>query len=112
MANSQTAANLLSRREASTASDGGGIIRRSIHVMSDLLSPFSSSALASLPKNPQGFREREIRTDRIPAEGEVVNYGATSAGLPPGVRVPKKIATPIKVEGKVWLACERSESIA
>ena len=36
-------------------------------------------------------------------------YGATGVTLPPNVRVPKKIATPIKVEGKVWLASERSE---
>jgi len=28
--------------------------------------------------------------------------------LPEGVRVPKKLATPIKVEGKVWLAAERT----
>ena len=38
----------------------------------------------------------------------VRDYHAINS-LPPQVRVPKKIATPIKVEGKVWFANERSE---
>ena len=37
----------------------------------------------------------------------VRDYHAINS-LPPQVRVPKKIATPIKVEGKVWFANERS----
>lgn len=84
-------------------SEDTGLLRRSWHAMADMLSPFSSTALAALPKNPQGFRERSTRTDRIP---DNQNYGTIN--LPPGVRVPKKLATPIKVEGKVWLAAERS----
>lgn len=71
--------------------------------MGELLSPFSSTALAALPRNPEGLRERSTRADRIP---EDQNYGTMN--LPPGVRVPKKLATPIKVEGKVWLAAERT----
>ncbi|CAG8632833.1 14577_t:CDS:2 [Acaulospora colombiana] len=74
--------------------------------MADLLSPFSSTALAALPRNPTGHRERETRADRIPSDP---NYGTMD--LPPGVRVPQKLATPIKVEGKVWLAAERSEQL-
>lgn len=69
--------------------------------------PFSSTALASLPKNLR-VREREVRADRIPTNPDARDYGATGVTLPPNVRVPRKIATPIKVEGKVWLACERS----
>lgn len=72
--------------------------------MADILSPFSSTALATLPRNPEGFRDRSTRVDNIPSQAD---YGTMN--LPPGVRVPKKLATPIKVEGKVWLAAERSE---
>jgi len=82
--------------------------------MSDVFSPFSASALASLPvlNRPQ----RYTRADAIPeTEGDVDgqrptirDYHAINS-LPPQVRVPKKIATPIKVEGKVWFANERSE---
>jgi hypothetical protein len=100
----QQAAESLSRRDASEAGTSN-VLRRSWHVLADLM-PFSSTALASLPKNPR-VREREVRADRIPANPESRDYGATGT-LPPHVRVPKKIATPIKVEGKVWLASERS----
>ncbi|KAJ7593371.1 hypothetical protein C8J56DRAFT_930919 [Mycena floridula] len=87
------------------------LVRRSWHAMS-ALSPFSSSALASLPK-PQR-PQRYTRTDAIPeteqdAQGQqptVRDYHAIN--LPPQVRVPKKIATPVKVEGKVWFANERT----
>ena len=88
------------------------IIRRSWHAMSDLFAPFSSSALASLPKNPEGLRQRSTRADRIPETEEdedgnrptVRNYHSISVSdLPSRVRVPKKIATPIRVEGKVRL---------
>jgi len=85
------------------SSEDTGLLRRSWHAMAEMLLPFSSTALAALPQNPQGFRERSTRADRIP---ETHNYGTMD--LPPGVRVPKKIAMPIKVEGKVWLAAERS----
>jgi len=96
------------------------LIRRSLHVVSDLFSPFSADALATLPRNPQGFRARSTRTDRIPDADEDgagvdegpshTNYGATSTpfALPPGIRIPKKVATPIKVEAKVWFANERT----
>ncbi|THV07220.1 hypothetical protein K435DRAFT_815485 [Dendrothele bispora CBS 962.96] len=89
------------------------LIRRSWHAMSDVFSPFSASALASLPvlNRPQ----RYTRADAIPetegdADGQrptVRDYHAINS-LPPQVRVPKKIATPIKVEGKVWFANERT----
>jgi hypothetical protein len=94
------------RRLGRSSSEDAGLLRKSWHVMQDLLSPFSSTALAALPRNPTGLRERETRADRIPSDP---NYGTMD--LPPGVRVPAKIATPIKVEGKVWLAAERSEQI-
>jgi hypothetical protein len=85
-------------------SEDAGLLRRSWHAMGDILSPFSTTALAALPKNPQGIRERSTRADNIPHNPD---YGTMN--LPPGVRVPKKLATPIKVEGKVWLAAERSQ---
>ncbi|KAJ7285175.1 hypothetical protein C8J57DRAFT_1290626 [Mycena rebaudengoi] len=85
------------------------LIRRSWHAMSDMLSPFSSSALASLP-NPQR-PVRYTRADGIPemdeSENGVRNYLAINS-VPSLVRVPKKIATPVKVEGKVWFANERT----
>jgi hypothetical protein len=99
-ANDSTAAEHLAR----SSSEDAGLLRRSWHVMADILSPFSSTALAALPKNPQGIRERSTRVDNIPHNPD---YGTIN--LPPGVRVPKKLATPIKVEGKVWLAAERSQ---
>lgn len=102
----QQAAQSLPRRDTS-GSAASNTLRRSWHVLSDLM-PFSSTALASLPKDLR-VREREVRADRIPINADVREYGATGVTLPPGVRVPKKIATPIKVEGKVWLASERSD---
>ncbi|KAJ7859146.1 hypothetical protein B0H14DRAFT_2747223, partial [Mycena olivaceomarginata] len=89
------------------------LIRRSWHAMSDILSPFSSSALASLP-NPQR-PARYTREDGIPETEEdsagqrpiVRDYLSISA-VPPLVRVPKKIPTPVRVEGKVWFANERT----
>ena len=102
----QQAAQALPRRDTS-GSGASNTLRRSWHVLSDLM-PFSSTALASLPKDLR-IREREVRADRIPINADIREYGATGVTLPPGVRVPKKIATPIKVEGKVWLASERSD---
>jgi len=72
--------------------------------------PFSSSALASLPSKPEGFRERATRNDNIPeapADAQHPNYQSIT-GVPVQVRIPKKIATPIKVEAKVWFANERT----
>ena len=91
------------------------LLRRSWHAMSDILSPFSPSALASLPKKTLRRRPRYTRNDNVPeAESDehgqmptVRDYHAINS-VPPQVRVPKKIATPIKVEGKVWFANERS----
>lgn len=95
----------------------GGLIRRSWVAMTDMLNPFSPAALASLPKD-LSTRPRYTRADRIPeAEADdegnmpaVRDYHAINS-LPPRVRVPKKIATPIKVEAKVWFANERSTYI-
>ena len=86
------------------------IIRRSWQA---ILSPFSPSALAKLPKIRRPARY--LRADDIPAthtdgEGErptVRDYHSITS-LPPQVRIPKKIPTSIKVEGKVWFANERS----
>lgn len=97
-------------------SSSGSLIRRSWHVMSDMLSPFSSNALATLPAKPKR-PSRYTRADAIPdvqddADGQrpmVRDYNSINA-LPSQVRVPKKIATPVKVEGKVWFANERSAS--
>jgi len=82
--------------------------------MTDMLTPFSPAALASLPKNLR-TRPRYTRADGIPdAEADdegnmpaIRDYHAINS-LPPQVRVPKKIATPIKVEAKVWFANERT----
>lgn len=95
-----------------------GIVRRSWVAMTDLLSPFSPSALASLPKGLR-IRPRYTRADGIPDAEEddegnmpaVRDYHAINS-LPPQVRIPKKIATPIKVEAKVWFANERSTYIS
>ncbi|KAG6334487.1 hypothetical protein ID866_4598 [Astraeus odoratus] len=75
--------------------------------------PFSSSALASLPSNSQR-PARYTREDDIPeAQGingerpTVRDYHAINS-VPPQVRIPKKVATSLKVEGKVWFANERT----
>jgi uncharacterized membrane protein YidH (DUF202 family) len=83
--------------------------------MTDILSPFSSSALASLPPKPPR-QARYTRADAIPDDAQVDVDGIMPAvrdyhsinSLPPQVRIPKKIATPIKVEAKVWFANERT----
>ncbi|KAH0833236.1 hypothetical protein J3R83DRAFT_12296 [Lanmaoa asiatica] len=62
--------------------------------------PFSSSALASLPEDtirPSRYTRQDDITDQVP------NYSAIQP-----VRVPRKVATAIKVEGKVWFANERT----
>ncbi|KAI8980074.1 hypothetical protein BD414DRAFT_493546 [Trametes punicea] len=107
------------RANSSEPSDGedrrGSVIRRSWYAMSDLLSPFSPSALASLPRRTFRRQPRYTRVDHIPDAQQdehgqmptVRDYHAINS-VPPQVRVPKKIATPIKVEGKVWFANERT----
>jgi uncharacterized membrane protein YidH (DUF202 family) len=83
--------------------------------MSDLLSPFSPAALAQLPKKPRR-PSRYTRADQIPdvepeeEDGQMPSvrdyHSITTA--PPHVRVPKKTPTPVRVEGKVWFANERT----
>jgi hypothetical protein len=105
---------------SSTTSDtdgSGSLIRRSWHAMSDLLSPFSPAALAQLPKKPRR-PSRYTRANEIPDveptedDGQmptVRDYHSITT-VPPHVRVPKKTPTPVRVEGKVWFANERSMS--
>lgn len=104
MASSASGQNLTERASS--------LIRRSAHAMHDVFAfPFSNQALSSLPTNPEGRRERATRIDNIPdqeVDAQHPNYQSIT-GLPAGVRIPKKIATPIKVEAKVWFANERSE---
>lgn len=89
------------------------LLKRSWHA---ILSPFSPTALASLPnvKRPS----RHLRADNIPEtaagpddQNPTVRDYHSITSLPPNVRVPKKIPTSIKVEGKVWFANERSALI-
>ena len=101
------------RKDFLDAERPDSLIRRSWHAMTDRLSPFSSSALATLP-NPQRPL-RYNRADNIPEAENDANGQRPAArdyhainSIPSKVRVPKKIATPVKVEGKVWFANERS----
>jgi len=89
------------------------LLRRSIRTVADLFHPFSAGALATLPRLSRPLRY--TRRDAVPEvepdeEGNlptVRDYHAISH-VPPQVRVPKKVATPVKVEPKVWFANERS----
>ncbi|KAJ8464061.1 hypothetical protein ONZ45_g17371 [Pleurotus djamor] len=89
------------------------MIRRSWHAMTDFFSPFSPTALASLPRLRRPARYN--RADGIPdteqdEQGQrpaVRDYHAIN-NVPTNVRVPKKVATPVRVEGKVWFANERT----
>ncbi|KAJ3762642.1 hypothetical protein EV360DRAFT_35266 [Lentinula raphanica] len=81
--------------------------------MSERLSPFSPAALASLPKLSRP--SRYTRADAIPnAEDDQDGQRPTVRDylsinhLPPQVKVPKKMKTPVRVEGKVWFANERT----
>ena len=83
-------------RELSTASSSGSILRRSWYVMTDMLSPFSSSALSKLPDISDRNRNREMRADRIPdadtadvTSGETAHRDYNSINAVP-VRIPKK----------------------
>ncbi|KAF8630714.1 hypothetical protein AX15_002763 [Amanita polypyramis BW_CC] len=89
------------------------LLRRSMRTVAELLHPFSSGALSTLPKISRPLRY--TRRDAVPEvepdeEGNlptVRDYHAINS-LPPQVRVPKKVATPVKVEPKVWFANERT----
>ncbi|KAJ7650064.1 hypothetical protein FB45DRAFT_1050146 [Roridomyces roridus] len=90
------------------------LIRRSWHAMTDMFSPFSSSALASLPSAQRPARYTRI--DNIPEVDDTAGGQAQSGprdylsinSVPSQVRIPKKIATPVRVEAKVWFANERT----
>jgi hypothetical protein len=109
----------LTTTSSTTSSTDGSesLIRRSWHAMSDLLSPFSPAALAQLPKKPRR-PSRYTRANEIPdvesteEDGQmptVRDYHSITT-VPAQVRVPKKTPTPVRVEGKVWFANERSMS--
>ncbi|KAG6852308.1 hypothetical protein C0991_001075 [Blastosporella zonata] len=97
-----------------TRDGSNSLLRRSLHAVGDLFSPFSAAAVASLPNlaRPQRYH----RADAIPDassddQGQmptVRDYHAINS-LPAQVRIPKKIPTAVKVEAKVWFANERSE---
>ncbi|CCL99312.1 uncharacterized protein FIBRA_01328 [Fibroporia radiculosa] len=119
MASTSETTPLISSDSAHNDEQTNSLIRRSWHAMSDLLFPFSPSALASLPKATFRRRPRYTRNDNVPEanrddDGQmptVRDYHAIN-NFPPQVRVPKKIATPIRVEGKVWFANERKGGVA
>lgn len=105
-------------RRTTNATDPDGqdtLVRRSWHS----LNPFSPSLLRRLPNLNRPVRY--TRADAIPDTNAdedglhpvVRDYHAINAvdGTRVGgnIRVPKKIATPVKVEAKVWFANERSE---
>jgi len=104
----------LTASNASTDEIHSSLIRRSWHAMSELLSPFSQGALAQLPKKP-ARPSRYTRANEIPDVEPTEEDGQMptvrdyhSITVPPQVRVPKKTPTPVRVEGKVWFANERS----
>ena len=78
--------------------------------MADIFSPFSSSALASLPKTNRR-KSRTMSNDA--AEGPATNgyqaTGSTQRRQP--AQSVQAAPTPIKVEPKVWFANERSEQL-
>lgn len=101
-----------SRHDQLTAGSSS-ILARSWNAITEVFSsPSTSNGLTlptgSLPRNPEGLRQRSTRADRIPeTEADdagqrptIRDYHSINA-IPPQVRVPKKIATPIQVEGKV-----------
>ncbi|KAF5359384.1 hypothetical protein D9756_003626 [Leucocoprinus leucothites] len=95
--------------ENTTPNEHPSIIQRSLHAV---FSPFSPSALALLPRlrRPRRYARADAIPDTQPdSEGQqptIRDYHAIN--LPPQVRVPKKMPTPIRVEGKVWFANERT----
>jgi hypothetical protein len=108
---------LMSEQAEQAEHDQQPLVQRSWSALGELLQPFSSAALALIPKRLQ-IRPRSTRTDDIPevntSDGEqptVRDYHAINVPENVIVRVPKKFATPIKVEAKVWFANERSERL-
>jgi hypothetical protein len=107
---STTTTSTMASTDVLPSNDDPSLSRRSWY---DILTPFSPSALSLLPNSRRP--RRYTRADAIPATANddngqrptVRDYHAINS-LPPQVRVPKKIHTPIKVEGKVWFANERS----
>ncbi|EEB95114.1 hypothetical protein MPER_05970, partial [Moniliophthora perniciosa FA553] len=92
----QQQAQLRTRKNYLNEDRPDSLIRRSWHAMTEVFSPFSSAdAIPETEGDDQGYRPT------------VRDYHSIST-LPSQVRVPKKIATPIKVEGKVWFANERT----
>ncbi|KAH7106316.1 hypothetical protein BKA62DRAFT_290392 [Auriculariales sp. MPI-PUGE-AT-0066] len=97
------AAQRLGRRDDTQRS----ALRRSWHAMADIFSPFSSSALASLPKKI-GKPRRSMPQDD---EAEQASYGAADATQRQTRRAqPRQNNTDgeLKIEPKVWLANERT----
>ncbi|KAH6913386.1 hypothetical protein BKA70DRAFT_1262762 [Coprinopsis sp. MPI-PUGE-AT-0042] len=91
---------------------GGSLRARLLQSWEGVLTPFSPSALASLPKvrRPARYFRADNIPEEVPEGGErpaVRDYHAIR-DLPPNVRIPKKIPTSVKVEGKVWFANERT----
>ncbi|KAH8083653.1 hypothetical protein HD553DRAFT_324536 [Filobasidium floriforme] len=95
--------------------------RRTLDKIEDIFyHPFSASALSSLPSTSNeggagGSSGKSKRADRIPdvsASGKnrplIRDYQTIPNADNIQVRIPKKLATPIKVEQKVWLANERT----
>jgi len=96
-------------------SDGAesSLLKRSLNAMTDLFNPLSAASLARLPRLTR--TPRYVRVDQIPeaVPGEdgnmptVRDYHAINS-VPSNLRVPRKIATPVRVESKVWFANERT----
>ena len=92
------------------------LLRRSLRTVADIFYPFSAGALATLPRlsRPLRYTRRDAVPEVEPDEHgnlpTVRDYHAISH-VPPQVRVPKKVPTPVKVEPKVWFANERSASV-
>ena len=115
MGTSGLCSTMTGRTTNATDSDGqDSLVRRSWHS----LNPFSPSLLRRLPNLNRPVRY--TRADAIPDTNAdedglhpvVRDYHAINAedGTRAGgnIRVPKKIATPVRVEAKVWFANERS----
>lgn len=95
------AADQLARRDDSTQRQSR--LRRSWHAMGDLFTPFSSSALASLPQGKPGNGNAE--GDNGVVVRDYQSTGNNARATPPA---PKKPTERINVEPKVWLANERT----
>jgi len=99
--------------DADYAQSGPVNTRRSWH---NLLLPYTPSILRRLPLTTRPARY--TRADAIPSTVPNIDDGLTPTvrdyhaindhGNEVRIRVPKKIATPIRVEGKVWFANERT----